>query len=242
MVVQSVENVKLFKGVVVKNAHSASISIRVGKQQRRDRGFVIPVELHGKSESGKPVIHARAEVEIADRHESSERRIGEPSLYPMSHDRDEIYRRLLFHGPDLQAITEFEGHDDGAIAARVSTSPSPASWMERPLRQTWLTDPLAIDAAFQLLVVWTGVRLGAGSLPTAVGAYYQYRRSFPAEGVRVLATARRVNDHRVTADIEFLDLDGRLIARIEGYECVVDSSLHQAFRRNRLPQLEAASS
>jgi len=32
------------------------------------------------------------------------------------------------------------------------------------------------------------------------------------------------------------------VARIESYECVIDASLNQAFRRNRLSQLEIASS
>jgi len=29
-----------------------------------------------------------------------------------------------------------------------------------------------------------------------------------------------------------------LVARIESYECVIDASLNQAFRRNRLAHLE----
>ena len=109
----------------------------------------------------------------------------------------------------MQAIQQVEGCDDRTIAAWVSTSPPPASWMERPLRQTWLTDPLAIDAAFQLVVLWTRERLGASSLPTAVGSYRQFRRAFPAEGVRVLAAVRQFSDHRAVADIEFLDSQGQ---------------------------------
>ena len=91
-------------------------------------------------------------------------------------------------------------------------------------------------------MLWTQERLGASSLPTAVGAYRQFRRTFPAEGVRVLAAVRHFNDHRAVADIEFLDAEGNAVARIESYECVIDSSLNQAFRRNRLSQLEVASS
>jgi hypothetical protein len=46
--------------------------------------------------------------------------------------------------------------------------------------------------------------------------------------------------------MEFLDRNsGKLIARLEDYECVIDASLQQAFRRNQLSQpgcvqLEAA--
>ena len=34
--------------------------------------------------------------------------------------------------------------------------------------------------------------------------------------------------------IEFLDARGELVARLGTYECVVDASLNQAFRRNQL--------
>jgi len=45
----------------------------------------------------------------------------------------------------------------------------------------------------------------------------------------------RPSPHRAMADIDFLDADGEPVARIEGYECVIDGLLAPAFRRNRLP-------
>lgn len=39
----------------------------------------------------------------------------------------------------------------------------------------------------------------------------------------------------VTADLYFLDRAGRLLALAEGYECVLDRGLSEAFRQNRLP-------
>ena len=242
LVAQAVENLRLFKGVVLRDHRPSAVSIRVGKGQRRGESFIVPVEMRGVLESGREVTHARGEVIVADRHSPGERLVAEAELLPLAADREEIYRRVLFHGPAMQAIQQVEGCDDQTIAAWVSTSPPPASWMERPFRQTWLTDPLAIDAAFQLLVLWTRERLGSSSLPTGVGAYRQFRKAFPAEGVRVLAAVRQHNGHRAVADIEFLDTQAHPVARIESYECVIDASLNQAFRRNRLSQLEIASS
>jgi NAD(P)-dependent dehydrogenase (short-subunit alcohol dehydrogenase family) len=242
LVAQAVENLRLFKGVVLRDHRPSAVSIRVGKGQRRGESFIVPVEMHGVLESGREVTHARGEVIVADRHSPGERLVAEAELLPLAADREEIYRRVLFHGPAMQAIQQVEGCDDQTIAAWVSTSPPPASWMERPFRQTWLTDPLAIDAAFQLLVLWTRKRLGSSSLPTGVGAYRQFRKAFPAEGVRVLAAVRQHSGHRAVADIEFLDTQAHPVARIESYECVIDASLNQAFRRNCLSQLEIASS
>jgi hypothetical protein len=242
MVVLGLENVRLFKGVVLRGHRPATVSIRAGKRERRGDSYFVPVALFGRLDSGKDVTHTRGEVILADRHAPGARLIAETDLLPMSTDREEIYSRVLFHGPAMQAIRQVEGSDNGSIAAWVSTSPPPSSWMERPFRQNWLTDPLAIDAAFQVLVLWTQERLGSNSLPTAVGAYRQFRRTFPPDGVRVVAAVRHFNDRQAVADIEFLDSEGIAVARIESYECVIDSSLNQAFRRNRLSQLEVASS
>ena len=140
----------------------------------------------------------------------------------------------MFHGPAMQGIERVDGLGERAIAGWVATSPAPSEWLEQPLRNAWLTDPLAIDSAFQLVVLWCRERLGANSLPTAIGGYRQFRRAFPAEGVRVVAEIRQASDARAVADIEFLDAQGELVARLGSYECVVDASLNQAFRRNQL--------
>jgi hypothetical protein len=44
----------------------------------------------------------------------------------------------------------------------------------------------------------------------------------------------------VLADLEFLDGDGRLVARFEGCENTIDEGLTSTFRSNRLP-LEVSS-
>jgi hypothetical protein len=44
----------------------------------------------------------------------------------------------------------------------------------------------------------------------------------------------RAQGQVIVADIEFVDPSGVVIATIEGFECVLDPSLNQAFRRNRL--------
>jgi hypothetical protein len=42
--------------------------------------------------------------------------------------------------------------------------------------------------------------------------------------------------------MEFLDRsNGKLIARLEGYECVMDASLAKAFQRNQLPKAGQAA-
>jgi hypothetical protein len=145
-----------------------------------------------------------------------------------------LYGDYLFHGPLLQGIRRIEGCSAEGIAASAKVASAPAAWIKRPLRRRWLADPMALDCAFQLMVVWSCIQRKAASLPCYARSYRQYRTSFPAEGVHIRVSVTSSDDHRAMADIEFIDESGSLVARMEGYECIIDTSLEKAFRNNRL--------
>jgi acyl transferase domain-containing protein/NADP-dependent 3-hydroxy acid dehydrogenase YdfG len=237
LVVRGIDHLQLHKGVIAGKGQEATVEVRVGKAVRDGAQFIVPADLKGTLANGREVAHARANIILADRHETAPTRQTEGTLaaYPLS--REEMYQTILFHGPALQGIERVDGLGERMVAGWVATSPAPSEWLEQPLRNIWLTDPLAIDCAFQLMVVWCRERLGANSLPTAIGGYRQYRRAFPADGVRVVAQIRHSSETRAIADIEFLDASGAVVARLDGYECVVDVSLNEAFRRSQLTPL-----
>ena len=86
------------------------------------------------------------------------------------------------------------------------------------------------------MILWSFEHFGAGSLPCFAGRYRQFHESFPREGVQVVVRVTSERAHGATADMEFLDRHtGKLVARLEDYECVIDPSLGQAFQRNELP-------
>jgi hypothetical protein len=236
LVVSGIDDLRLFKGVILNHAPQATLEVRVGKAVRHDCQFVVPTELKGIISGGREVAHARADIILADRYTAGERTLKEADFHPYPAMPEDIYRTILFHGPALQGIDQVEGLDDRAVAGWAATAPEPAEWLDRPLRSAWLTDPLAIDSAFQLVVLWCRDRLGANSLPTAIGGYRQFRRTFPTAGVRIHAEIQNSSHTRAVANIEFLDEHGELVARIDKYECVVDVSLNQAFRRNQIAQ------
>ena len=206
-----VDNLILYKGVILSGQPAVSVEVKADKAVRSGKEFKVPVELWGTLPNGREVTHARAEVVLADRHATGSRELLDGVLLAYPQTRDEVYQSVLFHGTAMQGIERVEGLAEHTVAGWVSTAPSPSEWVERPLRSTWLTDPLAIDSAFQLVVLWCRDRRGANSLPTSVGRYRQFRREFPTEGVRVQAEIRHASDTRAVADIEFLDSYGELV-------------------------------
>ena len=54
--------------------------------------------------------------------------------------------------------------------------------------------------------------------------------------MRVAARVTQGPHLHALADIDFLDAEGRLVARLEGYECALDAGLERAFGRNQLAE------
>ena len=143
-----IEDVRLLKGVIVRDDQPETLRVLAGKAARVEGVYRVPVELRGTLASGREFNHARGAVVLGDRLpiSSGADAIALPSLTPFGRDARAIYRDVLFHGPDLRGIERVEGCDERGIAVLCRTSPPPAAWIERPLRQAWLTDPLALDS------------------------------------------------------------------------------------------------
>ena len=127
-----------------------------------------------------------------------------------------------------------DGLSETAFVGTAATAPPPAEWLTSPLRSAWVADPLVLDASFQMMILWSFAQHGAGSLPCFAGRYRQYRRAFPAGPVRVAIRVTKDNGQFARADVDYLDADGQVIARVQDYECVIDRQLDQAFRKNQL--------
>nr|WP_281415421.1 type I polyketide synthase [Pelotalea chapellei] len=231
-------DLRICKGVIFDRNMTCPLQVLAGKAEKHDSLYTVPVELVGTNSNGQPVLHASAGIILTTRLPEGIRSIVDLPTTPYAHDNSTIYDgERLFHGPDLQGIEQVAGCSPKGINAVVKAAPQPATWVKKPLRSAWLTDPLVIDSAFQLMILWSFERFGAGSLPSFAGRYRQFQENFPREGAQVVIRVTGEHSHSASADIEFLDRkSGKLIARLEGYECVIDASLQRAFRRNQLSQ------
>ena len=231
-------DLRICKGVVFEQESSCRLKVMAGKAEKRDSFYLVPVELTGVNGGNRPVLHAKAEIVLAARLPEGIRSIKEMPTEPYTPHNGRIYdRERLFHGPDLHGIETVSGCSEKGIAALVKRAPHPSAWLNQPLRSSWLTDPLALDSAFQLMILWSFERYGFGSLPCFAGRYRQFQESFPKDGVQVVIKITDQRTHGAHADIEFVDRhSGKLVARLEDYECVIDPNLGGAFQRNQLQQ------
>jgi acyl transferase domain-containing protein/NAD(P)-dependent dehydrogenase (short-subunit alcohol dehydrogenase family) len=229
------ENFKVLKGLVLEPGAKTSVSVLAEAGQMRDGLLRVPVQIVSLV-GGRSVPHARAEILLAEALPAPPVDWTSPILRPDNNGHHFIYGKgHLFHGPHFQGIEALEFCSEEEMAGLVRSAPAPKQWIRNPLRPTWMSDPLALDSSFQMLILWSWEHRRTGSLPCAIGRFRQFTAAFPKAGSRVVVRIDSGKAPVVTATLQFLDRQGNLLALVEGYECVLDQGLGEAFRRNRLP-------
>jgi acyl transferase domain-containing protein/NAD(P)-dependent dehydrogenase (short-subunit alcohol dehydrogenase family)/acyl carrier protein len=236
LVFHGFDGLRLLKGIILEDGGPYRIRVAAAKAVAEETGFRVRTELKSTNASGLEILHARADVVLVTKHPSPRRATLTIATHPYNRSRESVYSDILFHGPDFQSIRSVIGCSEAGIEADALAAPPPAEWIKNPLRGSWLADPYALDTCFQLMILWSVEQTAAGSLPCFVGRYRQFRRAFPKTGFRIVAKVTQHTTHSAIADVEFRAEDGGVLATIEGYECVIDNSLCDAFRRNQLPQ------
>ncbi|MCZ7649054.1 MAG: SDR family NAD(P)-dependent oxidoreductase [Planctomycetota bacterium] len=237
LVFHGLDEIHVLKGVVLKRESAATLRFHAGKAAPAEDGlFRVPVELWSAEQGAERArLHASGEVVLAPPGAvpaAPVPRLAGLALPPYPHQAGEDYAERLFHGPLLHAIKRVEGCGPEGIAARVQGAPPPAEWLRQPRRRQWLTDPLVLDAAFQMAILWSLEQAGAGSLPCRIGRYRQFAAAGASRDVRIVLRVTRRKARMAQAELEFFDAEGRLLARLGEFECVIDASLEHAFRRN----------
>ena len=229
-----VDDFRVFKGVLVESHESFQVRVCADAARRRGDEFVVTAELCSGGSNGRRVLHARAEIVLAARQPDAAAPHAPVDLPAHEQSIESIYAETLFHGPAMRGLVHVEGCGDAGLVARCRVAPPPQDWMREPVRNRWIADPLVLDSGLQAMIVWTADRVGGASLPSRLTRYRQFVPAFPEGGARIVINVRDRTEARVVSDIDWVGDDGRLLARLEGYESVVDSSLSKAFRQNRL--------
>lgn len=231
---QGLSDFRVLRGVVIRE-RPPLLKFVAGRPRRSGEVFDVDVEMRstGDSPASPELVHARATVVLTTRLSAPPPYEARPELIERAYERGAAgaYAEVLFHGEAFAGIERVDGISAHGVVVRVRPTPAAGTWMVDPLRSHWLTDPLAIDGAFQAAILWSVEEAGAPCLPAAVGSYRQYRASFPPEPVSVVVETIRREARRCLMDVTILARDGGVVARMEGVDCTIDAGLERAFRR-----------
>ena len=226
------DDFKVLKGLVLDAGQSITVSLMVGTGKIRDKLHAVPVRMVSEV-GGRQVLHAQADVLLTEE-KLPTAPVADVVDISGGAIADAYSLGVLFHGAALHGIECVEVCAEQGVAALLKAASAPIKWMRNPLRGTWIADPLALDSAFQMMILWSAAHRGGPSLPSALGRYRQFVSAFPKGGCRaVIGVALGISAIAV-ASIQFLDRQGNLLASAEGCEFVVDAGLRDAFRLNRL--------
>ncbi len=231
LLLQGLDDIRVLKGIKL-DREKKHIRLMAGKARRHRGAYEVPLELRDGVHDTVEVIHSRARAILVDELPSAPSYRIPAKLVQRPYDRSiaEVYERILFHGPDMRGLREISHLSAAGMVAKVAPAPPPSAWLTEPLRNRWLSDPLVLDAAFQMATIWCFEEKGAVSLPNYCAAYRQYRSRFPAEGVTAVLEVTAANDRKMHADFTFLDGAGAVVAQITGCEAVMDPALQKAFK------------
>jgi acyl transferase domain-containing protein len=226
------DDFKVLKGVTLDAGQSVTVSLQIGAGTPHDHLHVLPVRMVSHS-GGREIFHAQADVLLTE-----EKLPLAPAADVVDISgggiADAYSLGVLFHGAALHGIERVEVIAERGVAALLKAASAPIKWMSNPLRGTWIADPLALDSAFQMMILWSSAHRGGPSLPSAFARYRQFVGAFPNGGCRAVIGVALGISAIATATIQFLDHKGNLLASAEGCEFVVDAALRDAFRLNRL--------
>ena len=225
------DELRVYNGVVLDPGKPCPIKVISGKAGSGSSPAV-RVELRGGFNSMK--LHAAATAVLSTSLPAAGNQTISVGSGNYEKTVDEAYRDVLFHGPLFHAIEDVESSSADGIVATLHSAPSPSKWMVEPVRPSWIGDPLVLDGAFQLMILWSEQHLGELSLPNYLKNYRQYVDRFPETGVKAVLAANRKNAAAANADMEFIDDTGRVLATVNGYECTMSPSLRGAFEKRTL--------
>ena len=231
-----VESMTVFRGLPISRDEGAEVRAKAGRLDKIRNSLRSLCELESGNESQiRRQLHAKATIMLSTEPPSateSHEHLPELAGVDWQLQADEIYPDVLFHGPNMQMIRHVRGCDaqPELIEATLDLS---QPWID-PEDGTSGVDVMALDAAFQLAIVWCVRHTGDPSLPVGFGAYRQYVSQWTKAPINLRMRMRRRTSQKVVADFEWLDPAGQRIAAMRDYSCVTDGSLRTAFVSNRI--------
>jgi acyl transferase domain-containing protein/phosphopantetheinyl transferase len=150
----------------------------------------------------------------------------------------DLYRTGMFHGPRFQGVKHLRRWGKAGIEADLEIIPTGDFIAGRP-HARFLIDAGLLDAAGQLVGYWVSEKFGTdfNVFPFQVVAFRKYG-GLPGDGARVLCRGKMgfIDERQTQAQFDFLDAEGRLLCRLEGWQDRYFSVPHHYYECRLHPQ------
>ena len=216
------DGIRLLKGVMVPDDEEVPVRISA-----RPAGGAVEVMIAGQRPHYRALAHFAASAAGAEPPDAL------PELAPFPLTAAEAYQELLFHGPIFQGIAGIAGLDERGASALLSPS-EPGACVAGAEGLCWLLDPVLLDCALQVQLLWTRRQWDVTVLPTEIERYDRFDMPARGEPVRLELRIRGESANPMCrADHWFIGADGRVLASLTNVLGVGTRSL------NRLARAEA---
>ncbi len=220
--VADMREIRLLSGLALEDDRAAPVRIDTAPQD----GGEVDVTI-GPADGARP--HYRAKVEFGDpigprdlpglrdptRPGLTARPAPLAELKPFPLAIEDAYRDLLFHGPLFQGIVAIDGMDERGASASLRPSQA-AQCVAGADGLQWLLDPVLLDSALQIQVLWARLQWQVTLLPAEIGRYVRVAAPSDGEPVRHELRIRAAsNPPMCHADHWFYGSDGRLLALLQ---------------------------
>jgi acyl transferase domain-containing protein/NAD(P)H-dependent flavin oxidoreductase YrpB (nitropropane dioxygenase family) len=204
--VSGLRQIRLLKGIVVPDATGFAVKATTTARGRDGIEVVI-----GTPDSPRP--HYRSVALLGDAPaQAPDGPVDLPGLAAFPLSIEAAYHELLFHGPLFQGISTVNGMDERGSSA-VLMSSTPERCVADAAGLDWLLDPVLIDSALQVQVVWARLNWDVTLLPAQIGSYTRVGEPHGAEQIRHELRIRPESSQPMChADHWFFGADGRLLA------------------------------
>ncbi|MBX7165577.1 MAG: SDR family NAD(P)-dependent oxidoreductase [Pirellulales bacterium] len=224
--VTHVENLRAFAGIVL-DEPTRTILVRAEAIDWQESGGVWRVRIVDPQKPGRPMYESLVRVSAFEPEVPEAPNLPRiESAFPLP--VPEAYERWLFHGPILQAIIELRGLDPSGVDA-VFAPGNVEHCLGGARPAGWLIDPVILDAAPQLGMLWSRAVHDTSPLPNRVAVYHRFGPlgSEPVEALFRLDPSSNENWYK--ADVWLLR-GNRVVGLMEGLEGAGSAALNRIAR------------